>query len=132
MRRLRKQGAVVVAVILAGAVAKSSPGFSQTATQNRFTLQGPAEQSNSPVIRDALNRPCLDVEAVSRSHVANPAVMDHVVSMKNNCPRLIRVKICYFHSDRCKEVALQGYQRVDTILGTMMNVSSFRYQIIQK
>lgn len=96
-------------------------------------MQGPAEQqSGGSVIRDGLGRPCLDVEAAARAQVVNPAMVDHVVSVKNNCPRLIRVKVCYFNSERCNELTLQGYKRVDSILGTMRGISTFRYSILQR
>ncbi len=58
--------------------------------------------------------------------------MDHVVSIKNNCPKIVHTKICYYNSERCNEVTLQPYKRADTILGTMRNMSFFRYKIYQK
>ena len=60
------------------------------------------------------------------------AGMDHVVSIKNNCPRNIKVKVCYYQSQSCREFEIQGYKRVDTILGTMTKISRFRYTITQK
>jgi len=98
----------------------------------KLTLQGAAEANSSIAIRDALNRPCLDIEAAAKPHVVNPDVVDHVVSIKNNCPKLIKVKVCYFNSDRCNQLDLQGYKRVDTILGTMTKVTMFRYSVFQK
>jgi hypothetical protein len=110
------------------------PGHAQTSRSAtpKFTMQGAAEPSTSPVVRDATNRPCLDVEAAARASVVNRDLIDHVVSFKNNCPRLIKVKICYFQTDRCKDVAVAGYQRADTVLGTMVKVTTFRYSMTQK
>lgn len=101
---------------------KSGPGL---------TLQGQPEPSGAP-IRDALGRPCLDVEAAARPQVVNPKMLDHVVSIVNKCPRLIRTKVCYFNSDRCKELDLQPYKRIDTVLGTMSGIGFFRYTIVQR
>ena len=98
----------------------------------KLTLQGPAEESTSPVIRDALNRPCLDIEAVGRAHTVNPSMIDHVVSIKNNCPKMIKVKVCYYRSDKCNEFDVLSYKRVDTILGTMANIHDFKYQVFQR
>ncbi|MGY3363864.1 hypothetical protein ACVWZL_000989 [Bradyrhizobium sp. GM2.4] len=108
--------------------------FGQIANANssKFQIQGPAEDTGAKIIRDGLNRPCLDIEAIARSHVVNPNMIDHVVSVKNNCSRMIKVKVCYLHSDHCKEFDLHGYKRIDTILGTMANVTSFRYSLFQK
>lgn len=98
----------------------------------RLTMQGAAEQSRAPIIRDALGRPCLNVEAAARAGVVNPEMLDHVVSLKNNCPRVIRAKVCYFHAEHCNDLVVQGYSRVDTILGTIRNVKTFRYSVFQK
>lgn len=97
-----------------------------------LTMQGPPESSNSAVIRNALGKPCLDIEAAARAHVIDRDMLDHVVSVKNNCPRTIKVKVCYFDSDACNVFDIQAYKRVDTILGTMRKVSNFRYTITQK
>lgn len=108
-------------------------GFLQPAyAQTGFMMQGPAEQSGAPVIRDALGRPCLDIEAAARAEVINPKMMDHIVSLKNNCPRTIHAKVCYFNSQRCDDIIVQGHKRVDTTLGTMRGVQFFRYTVIPK
>lgn len=101
------------------------------ATKPGLTMQGSADTLDSPAIRDAANRPCLNVEAAAKKLISNGELMDHIVSVKNNCSRTIRIKICYYHSDHCKEATVYGYQRVDTILG-MMKMSTFRYSLSQK
>jgi len=100
-------------------------------SQTKFTSLGPAEHSNLPVVRDALGRPCLDVEATSRPHVVNRDMIDHIVSVNNKCNRSIQVKVCYFQTDNCKEFRIQNYGRVDSILGTMNKSSLFRYSVFQ-
>lgn len=107
--------------------------YSQTSTPGTpsITMQGQAEDTGSPVIRNALGRPCLDVEAAARAHVVNPNMVDHLVSLKNNCPRLIKVKVCYFNSDRCNNIDIPPYKRADTVLGTTQ-IKFFRYSIFQK
>lgn len=101
-------------------------------TNSRFIPQGPAESTSSPPIRDALNRPCLDVEAMTRSHAVNRDMIDHVVSIRNNCPRSIKVKVCYYNSETCNALEVLGYKRVDTLLGTVSKSRFFRYTISQK
>lgn len=97
-----------------------------------FTLQGPGELSGGQIVRDALNRPCLDIEAAARPHTVSPDVVDHVVSVKNNCPRTIKVKVCYYGSDKCNGFVVNGYKRVDTILGSMTKITAFRYSVAQQ
>ena len=111
--------------------APSEPGRAQS-IPSRLTMQGPAEKSTALVLRDALGRPCLDIEAAARKRVVNPDIIDHVISIKNICPRLIKVKVCYLNSTRCNEEDLQAYKRVDSILGTMKGVSFFKYTLTQK
>ena len=94
-------------------------------------MQGAADMSESSVIRDGANRPCLNIEAAAKGRPSNGELMDHIVSVKNNCSRMIRIKICYYGSDHCKDATVYGYQRVDTILGTM-KMSTFRYSLSQK
>lgn len=120
---------MAVLVVLLGC---SSPILAETSVGSRFLIQGPAEQNSAPVIRDALGRPCLSVEAAARSHVVNADLVDHIVSIKNSCSRLIKIKLCYYGSDRCREVNLLAYKREDVILGTMTKVRQFRYTISQK
>ncbi|PJG55626.1 hypothetical protein CVM73_08705 [Bradyrhizobium forestalis] len=110
-----------------------SSGRAQTTTTGpALTMQRSLDQSGANVIRDPLGRPCLDVEAAARAGAANPAMQDHIVSIKNNCAKLIKAKVCYANSDHCNEVVLQAYKRVDTILGSMKGVTTFRYTITQR
>jgi len=104
----------------------------QAQSPSRLTMQRSAEQPDKPVVRDALGRPCLDVEAAARVHVVNPAVVDHVVSLKNSCPRSISVKVCYLNSGQCNSLDVAPYKRIDTILGTMSGTKNFRYVVLQK
>lgn len=126
----------ILAILLGGALVLPPPlaSTAQTSGQDvpRFKLQGPAEQSGAATIRDALNRPCLDVEAGARARVVNRHLFDHIISIKNRCPRLIKVKACYQNSGSCKSADVGAYQREDLILGTMPNVVSFRYSLVQK
>ncbi|MEY9107436.1 hypothetical protein ABH999_003632 [Bradyrhizobium yuanmingense] len=117
---------LLVTVNVAGQAQSASPTASSS-----LTLQGAAEQTTAPIIKNAFGRPCLDVEAAARSRVVNPKLMDHVVSVKNSCPRAIDVTVCYFNSSKCNAFHLSGYGRVDTILGTTTE-RNFRYSISQK
>jgi hypothetical protein len=95
-------------------------------------MQGPAEQVAGPIPKDAIGRPCLDIEAAARAQTVNRDMVDHVVSIKNNCSRSIQAKVCYANADRCNQVNLPAYKRSDTILGTMKSINYFRYTVTQK
>lgn len=101
-------------------------------TPPSFTLQSPLDQKGAAVIKDGLGRPCLDIEAAARAERVNPRMLDHVVSILNKCPRTIKIKLCYAGVLQCKEFSLEGYKREDTILGSMMGVSYFKYTVTQQ
>ena len=125
LRALRLSLAISLDLILVfGACGAFGQGIQE---RPKATLQAPPEQSGVNIIRDPLNRPCLEYEAIARPHVVNPTVFDHLVSVKNNCPRQIKVKICYYGSEKCNEIRVAGYARQDAILGTMTGVRYFRY-----
>lgn len=125
--RVVQVGGLIVALIY------SSSCYAQSEQKrSSFTLQGPAEQASLSIVRDPLGKPCLDIEAVARVHVANKDIVDHVVSVKNNCSRPIKLKVCYHNTQQCNALNVQAYKRVDTILGTMTKVTAFRYSVDQK
>lgn len=124
---------VVIILLAAWLFILSGGARSQTSSMaSRITIQGPAGKSSLPIIRDALNRPCLDVQAMARAHVVNPQIIDHVVSIKNNCHMVIKVKVCYLGAENCKLVEVQAYKRVDTALGSMNGSRFFQYIIRQQ
>lgn len=110
----------------------SAQSQSGATTSPKLTMQSPLDQTGTGIVRDALGRPCLDIEAAARRHTVNQQMLDHVVSMKNNCPKLIKARVCYLNSERCNEVEVRPYGRADTILGTMNGITFFRYSINQK
>lgn len=117
---------------LAVSIMAGIPSAQSNQAGSGLTMQGPAERSSASIIRDALGRPCLDIEAAARKETINPQILDHVISFKNNCPRIIHAKACYSNSDHCKNLVIPPYKRIDAILGSMRGVNFFRYTIEQK
>ena len=78
--------------------------------------------------RDSLGRPCLDISAESRAQPATPNIFDHIVVANNRCLQRIKVKFCYYKSDRCYTAELAANQRKETILGTFPSQRYFRYE----
>ncbi|QAU48757.1 hypothetical protein XH91_27660 [Bradyrhizobium guangzhouense] len=98
----------------------------------RSQLQDPAEGLGSAPVRDALNRPCLEAAGVSRPHTVNPDLVDHLVRLENRCPRVLKLKVCYFTEDHCKALDLGAYKTEEVFLGMMTKVSRFKFFIFQK
>lgn len=127
---------------LAMLVAFTNAGYCQTGLipnsntkapfQNRLTLQNQGENAALTVHRGPLGKPCLEFEAASRSHVINPKVYDHVISIYNRCVQIIRVRVCYYNSDRCIDMEVHGLQRKDAVLSVVPNMQYFRYSYREK
>jgi hypothetical protein len=91
-----------------------------------LTMQS-GENVGAPVSKDPLGRPCADIEAAARAHVANPNVYDHVVSVVNRCLKPLKLRVCYFNSDRCFDLAVPATKRKDLVLGIFPGMNHFRY-----
>jgi hypothetical protein len=83
---------------------------------------------NKLIRKDSLGRPCLDIKAEARAQPATPNVFDHIVRVNNRCLQQIKVKLCYYKSDRCFLVTLFANERKETILGTFPSMRYFRYE----
>ncbi|RAI43661.1 hypothetical protein CH341_13145 [Rhodoplanes roseus] len=93
----------------------------------RFSLQQGSNVGTSPVSKDALGRPCADIEAAARPHSSNPNVFDHVVSVVNRCLKPLKLSICYFGSVHCQFLDIPGTRRKDLVLGVYPGMKTFRY-----
>ena len=96
-----------------------------TASGRRLTMQ--AGESRGLMTKDAFGKPCLDIETASRAHVSNPKIYDHVVSVMNRCLKPLKLKVCYFGSDRCTELDVPGMKRKDAIFGVGTNMFRVSY-----
>jgi hypothetical protein len=83
---------------------------------------------NKLLRRDSLGRPCLEITAEARAQPAMPNIFDHTVIAHNRCLQRIKVKLCYYKSDRCFLVDIAANERKETILGTYPSMRYFRYE----
>src|SRR5882762_8142100 len=100
--------------------------------KSRLTLQNSGENAALTVHRNALGKPCLNIEAASRAHVVNPDVYDNIVSFQNQCNIPIKVRVCYFGSESCVDVEVPALQRKDAVLGIRPRSQYFRYSYKEK
>ncbi len=103
-----------------------------TPYKSRLTLQNSGENAALTVHRNSLGKPCLNIEAASRSHVINPRVYDNIVSFQNQCNILIKVRVCYFGTESCVDVEVLAQKRTDAVLGIRPNSQYFRYSYKEK
>ena len=120
---------VAAASIVVGFVTAS---YAQTSDRSRLILQESGLNSAPTAHRDVLNRPCLSFEAASRRQTINPNIFDHIVSVSNRCRKSIKLRVCYFKSDRCVDMEVAGQQRKDIVLGIFPNLQYFRYSYREK
>ncbi len=91
-----------------------------------------ADDRNKVLHRDSLGRPCLQIAAEARSQLATPNIFDHIVVVNNRCLQRIKVKLCYYKSDRCFLVEVSANQRKETILGTYPAQRYFRHEFQER
>jgi hypothetical protein len=62
-------------------------------------------------------KPCISVSPSARAQAVNPKIIDQVVLVNNVCGQPIKVQVCYPKSSDCITVALEGFQKLQRILG---------------
>ena len=87
-----------------------------------------ANDRNKLLQRDSLGRPCLQITAEARSQLTMSNTFDHIVIVNNRCLQRIKVKLCYYKSERCFLVEMAANQRKETVLGTFPAQRYFRYE----
>lgn len=71
---------------------------------------------------------CISVHPSVRPQVIDPKIIDQIVLVNNSCGQSINVQVCYAGSSDCITVALNGYQKLQRILGISGGSTSFRYE----
>jgi len=97
--------------------------FSQPANPIQ-SMQGTYEPSR----KTPDGRPCISIAPSARAQMINKKIIDQVVAVRNICGQPIRVKICYIRTSDCIVVPLQGYQRLERVLGIDSSSSDFKYE----
>ncbi len=82
--------------------------------------------------RDFTGKPCLSVGGYARPHTVDRNLYDHVITVLNNCPRRIVMKVCYFQSQDCIPIEIPGGERKEAILGTLPSAKDFRFDFREK
>ena len=109
-------------------VPRSAPGINT----NRITSQTDGEKIGIRRQRDPLGKPCLDYIAVSRRHLANANVYDHVITINNHCLRPIKLRVCYFKTVTCIDSEVPSLKYKEIILGIYPSMPYFRYSYEEK
>jgi len=74
-------------------------------------------------------RPCLGITSQARVDAILKDNYHHYVSVENDCPRVISVKICYKgDAYSCQDIQVKPYDTMVVMLGTMAGQPSFDYE----
>jgi hypothetical protein len=72
---------------------------------------------------------CINIHARSAQHVFNPTIVDHQVLVGNICGQSIKVQVCYYQTSSCITVVVDGYQKVERVLGIApASMKNFRFE----
>jgi hypothetical protein len=73
-------------------------------------------------------KPCISVFPTARPQIVNPRIIDQIVTVNNVCGQSIRVQVCYAKSSDCIVVPLEGYQKLERVLGIASGSTGFKYE----
>jgi hypothetical protein len=99
--------------------------FSNDLLAQGFTESDSVERKH----RDYMGKPCLVTSGVSRPLASSRRISNHSVSLDNHCVDRIKVKVCYYKTDDCKDVDVPGNSRKEQIIGTFPALQLFRYEV---
>jgi hypothetical protein len=91
-------------------------GGNGIATQPASPFQ-PMQGTFATAHKTSDGKPCISVSASARAQVVNPKIIDQVVLVNNVCGQPIKVQVCYPKSSDCITVVLEGFQKLQRILG---------------
>lgn len=72
-------------------------------------------------------KPCIMVNPSGRAQIVNPRIIDQVITVSNICGQSIKIQVCYAGSSDCIVVPLEGYQRLQRVLG-IASSTVFKYE----
>jgi len=82
--------------------------------------------------RDFAGKTCLVVGGDARRHTIGSNLYDHVIIVRNNCPKRIAMEVCYYQTRGCIPMEIPGGERKEAILGTMPSMKNFRFEFREK
>jgi hypothetical protein len=82
----------------------------------------------APMHTTVSGQPCVSVHASAVAQIANPHIFDHMVLVGNACGQTIKLQVCYYQSSSCITVVVNGYQKLERILGISPGSTDFRYE----
>jgi hypothetical protein len=99
-----------------------------TPPANPFSTTKNNSSNFAPMHTTIGGQPCISVHPREVPQIADPHIVNHVVLVDNVCGQSIKVQVCYFQRSSCIMVAVNGYQKLERILGISPGMTGFRYE----
>jgi len=72
---------------------------------------------------------CFAVQGVARNQKIDPKMFDHLIFVKNECLKPVRLKVCYHETDRCVDISVPPRSSKETWLGAFPSMRFFQYDL---
>jgi hypothetical protein len=79
---------------------------------------------NSEVV---YKKQCFAIQGVARNQTIDPKMFDHVIYVKNECFKPVKLKVCYHDTDRCVDILVPPRSNKETWLGAFPSMRFFQY-----
>jgi len=70
---------------------------------------------------------CFTVEGVARNQTNDPKTFDHLIFVKNDCFKSVKLKICYHQTDHCVDIFVPPHSNKETWIGAFPAMRFFQY-----
>ena len=95
---------------------------------NPFSTTKSNSSNFAPIHTTIGGQPCISIHPREVPQIADPHIVNHVVLVDNVCGQSIKVQVCYFQRSSCIMVSVNGYQKLERILGIAPGMTGFRYE----
>jgi hypothetical protein len=66
---------------------------------------------------DVAGKPCIDVFARSDKQIINSSIYNQILTVSNHCSMQIKIRACYYKSERCMELTADPNMRREHVFG---------------
>jgi hypothetical protein len=77
---------------------------------------------------DTNGRPCVYVLAEAKPQAINPTLYEHALIVNNSCGIPIKLRACYFGTEKCNDVSVGAFTRRREIFSIQPNAKDFRFE----
>jgi hypothetical protein len=77
---------------------------------------------------DSNGRPCIYVLGEAKPQVINPTLYDQVLIIHNSCSVPVKLRACYFGTEKCNDFTAAAYANRREIFGIAPNGKDFRFE----